>query len=342
MLLSLWLPGENGLSKTPGSVTIMSFQTAHEKAFLQPLYQQHCPQGTICCWKNEGLTQASRYITLVHMGEQSVQQSVQSEYSPPIEAPAAGVAAPMVERAFRLLEMLSISGGGLTLSDLARGLGMSKSSVHGLLKTLEGSCAVEQSEERRYVLGPRIFDLARAAGERLDLRRLVLPVMRRLADSLGQTVFLGRLEQERVRILECLQDGSERPSLHISARRGARIPMLAGATARVVLASWQPEQREEFLRTHPLPRFTEHSITDPAQFLAAVEETAQSGIGEDRQEYLAGVNAVAAPITGAGGTLVALLWVVGFAASFGDVAMRRAAQQLRTEAGGISRAGGAR
>ncbi len=276
------------------------------------------------------------------MAEQNVQHSVQQEEPPATEPAASAAVAPMVERAFRLLDLLSISEEGLTLSDLARALGMSKGSVHGLLKTLEGNRVIEQSEERRYSLGPRIFDLAQAYGQRPNLRRLALPAMRRLAFSTGQTVFLGKVEQDRIRILECLEDESERPSLRISARRGARIPLLAGATARVVLASWPLAKREEFLRANPLPRFTEHSITDPAQFLAAVEEAARVGLGTDHEEYLTGINAVAAPIYGPGGALLALLWVVGFASSFGAEALRRAGQQLRADAETISRSLGAR
>ena len=255
---------------------------------------------------------------------------------------AATVAAPMVERAFRLLDLLSVSEEGLTLSDLARALGMSKSSMHGLLKTLESNRVIEQSEERRYTLGERIFDLAQAAGQRPDLRRLALPAMRRLAASMGQTIFLGRVEEDRVRILECIEDEQGPPSLRISARRGGRIPLLAGAIARVVLASWPVAKREAYLRAQALPAFTEHSMTDVDQFLAAVEETEHTDLGEDYEEYLTGVNAIAAPIYGSGSALVALLWVAGFAAAFSPAAIERARQQLREEAGAISQSLGAR
>lgn len=248
----------------------------------------------------------------------------------------------MVGRAFRLLDLLSVSEEGLTLSDLARALGMSKGSVHGLLKTLESQQVVEQSAERRYVLGPRIYELAQAYIQRFDLRRFALPAMRRLASNIGQTVFLGRVEQDRVRIMECIENEGGPPSLRISAPRGARVPLMAGALGRLVLASWPLAKRWEFLRANPLPRFTDHSITDPEQFLMAVEQAAHTGIGEDHEEYLTGVNAVAVPIYGPSGALVALLWVVGFASHFGDEAMCRAGQQLRSEAEAISRSLGAR
>jgi len=248
----------------------------------------------------------------------------------------AATPAPMVERAFRLLDLLSASEEGLTLSELARALDMSKGSIHGLLKTLENSGVVEQAEDRLYVLGPRIHDLSQNYVQRAGLRRFALPAMHRLAQSIKETVLLGRVEQTCVRIIECIQAESELPSLHISARRGTRVHLLAGATGRLVLASWTRVQRENFLHTHHLPHFTLHSITDSEQFLVAVEDAARTGIGEDHEEYLPGVNAVAAPITGPGGSLVALLWIMGFSSHFDSDAMQSAGQQLYTEVAMIS------
>jgi len=275
------------------------------------------------------------------MEEQLVQYREQSDAHEE-NATATSSPAPMVERAFRLLDLLSGSEEGLTLSDLGRALNMSKGSIHGLLKTLESNGVIEQTEERRFVLGSRIYDLAQAYISRAGLRHFVLPAMRRLAASTGETVFLGRVEQKGVRIIECIVDEGEQPGLHISAPRGLRIPLLAAATGPFVLASWPVAERETFLYTHPLPHFTEHSITDPQQFLARVEEAARTGASFDHEEYLVGVNAVAAPIYGAGGTLVDLLWIVGFASRFRDEALDRAAQQLRTEVIEVSHSLGAR
>ncbi len=286
------------------------------------------------------LTRYASILILVRMAEQIIPHKEQpnNETAPTSNG---GTAAPMVERAFRLLDLLSAAEEGLTLSDLARALDMSKGSMHGLLKTLEGSGVIEQSEERRYNLGPRIYNLAQAYVQRAGLRRFALPAMRRLATTTAETVFLGRIEQQGVRIIERMADEGARSSLHISASRGTRVPLLAGATGRLVLASWPESMRREFLYAQALPRFTEHSITDPEQFLAAVADAGRTGVSVDRGEYLVGVNAVAAPIYGLNRTLVALLWIVGFASRFGEEAIARASQELRSEAEMISRALGA-
>lgn len=257
-------------------------------------------------------------------------------------AAAQGAPAPMVERAFRLLDLLSVTEEGLTLSDLARALNMSKSSIHGLLKTLESSAAIEQAEDRRFVLGPRIYDLAQTYIQRAGLRHFALPAMRRLASSTGETVCLGRIEQKGVRIIECVVDEEGTGGLHIAARRGMRIPLLVGSTGACVLASWPGAECESYLRTHPLPRFTDRSITNPLQFLERVNDVARTQISIEREEYLDGVNAAATPIYGMGGILVALLWIVGFASRLKHDALDRAAGQLLEEAQAVSLALGAK
>ena len=276
----------------------------------------------------------------VCMEEQSVRQIEHDTIHEEIVVPSA-VPAPMVERTFRLLELLSTSEDGLTLSDVARALHTSKGSIHGLLKTLESNSVVEQGEERRFILGPRIYELAQAYIQRTGLRHFALPAMHRLAVSTGETVCLGKIEQKGVRIIECIVDEEKPAALHIAAPRGLRVPLLAAATGSCILAGWPLEKREAYLQTHPLPRFTEHSLTDAQTFLLRVEEASRLGVGFDHEEYLDGVNAVAAPIYGIGNTMVALLWIVGFASRWGDEALNRAAQQLHTEVTTVSHALGA-
>jgi len=247
----------------------------------------------------------------------------------------------MVERAFKLLDLLADSDVGYNLSELARLLGMSKGSMFGLLRTLENGGVVELDADRRYLLGPRIYNLTQAYIRRSGLRRLALPAMQRLAARTGETVFLGQVESDGVRIVDLVEEPNGRTALRLSARRGAHLHLLAGATGRVVLADWPLSRREEYLRRRPLPRFTKNSITDRDIYLAAVEETARTGIGVDREEYLTGVSAVAAPIHGPAGELLALIWIVGFSVTFTDATLELAGEVLRAETRAISRALGA-
>ncbi len=245
------------------------------------------------------------------------------------------VPATMVERAFQVLDLLMVANEGMGLSELARALKMGKGSMHRLLKALEHCGAIMQDEEHIFVLGPRIYKLA-AFVRGTGLRRLALPAMQRLVSSIGETVFLGRVEQEHVHILETVEAGGEYLYPHVSVPRGTRVPFISAATGRLVLASWSAEQRRHWLQKHELPRFTEASITDSEQFLKEVEKTATTGLAIDHGEYLAGVNAIGVPITGPQNALIAVLCVLGFATHFNDDAMQRAGALLKGEAENIS------
>jgi DNA-binding IclR family transcriptional regulator len=247
----------------------------------------------------------------------------------------------MVERAFRLLDLVAASDVGYSLSELARLLGMSKGSVFGLLRTLERAGAVEVDEERRYALGPHIYHLAESYVRRSGLRRFALPALQRLAARTGETVLLGQIESDGIRIVELVEVPTGRTALRLSARRGAYIHLLAGATGRVALAAWPAERRREYLERRELPHFTEHSITGRDEYLAAVRETERTGIGVDHDEYLVGVSAVAAGITGLDGELLALIWIAGFSVTFTSEALQRAGEALLEETRAISRALGA-
>ncbi|MBI4587907.1 MAG: helix-turn-helix domain-containing protein, partial [Candidatus Rokubacteria bacterium] len=105
---------------------------------------------------------------------------------------------PAVERALAVLETLA-SAQELGVTELARKLGMGKSSVHRLLATLAGQGYVEKNPQtERYRLTYKLFVVGSTATERYGLKDLAGPVMDRLSAETGETANLGVLEEDRV------------------------------------------------------------------------------------------------------------------------------------------------
>jgi DNA-binding IclR family transcriptional regulator len=116
---------------------------------------------------------------------------------------------------------------------------MPKSTVHGLLHSLEAVGAVEEIH-RRYRLGPAVERLA-ATG---DLRRRWRPVLSRLAEDTGETAFLGQARGGRVAIVdEVLGQGA--PVISVPA--GSHVPASAGAIGRVLAGERVAIDRGEYL-----------------------------------------------------------------------------------------------
>jgi IclR family transcriptional regulator, KDG regulon repressor len=245
-----------------------------------------------------------------------------------------GAKVPAVLKAFKLLEIVSQSEKPLGVSELARRLELGKSTVHGLVTTLESLGVLEASDgSRRYALGPRLAALALKSGMSADLRASVRPALERLAASTEQTSFLGVPANSHVTILDIVHG---RPTLSISAPVGSSVPLLAGAVGKALLATWEPERRREFLRSTSLPAFTPASLTKPESYERAVEQAAQRGAAIDVDEYIEGVRAAAAPIVGPGSKLVAILWVAGFSRHIDSARLEAIADEVAAEAAEIS------
>lgn len=243
---------------------------------------------------------------------------------------------PVIKRTFLLLDLLADAKDGLSLSELARISQISKSSIYNLLKSLELCGIIEQPNGRLYVLGAQAYRLA-AKIQDTRLWSVTQSAMLRLAAVIGQTVTLARIEDNGIRILDYIEANGDLSALRLLPNRGSYLPFPAGAHSRAVFGCWTVKQRQAWLRTHQLPRYTDRSIVDPEQFLQAVEEAANTGFAVDYEEFMRGINAVAVPITREGGVPVAVIFAFGLASAFcGDVLLE-AGTILSGEADAISR-----
>jgi DNA-binding IclR family transcriptional regulator len=242
---------------------------------------------------------------------------------------------PAVDKAFRLLAALSESAEPLGVSQLARTLGLGKSTVHGLVTTLEALGIVETPNgAKRYRLGPGLYALgSRSAGQR-DLRDIARPGLERLATVTEQTSFLGVPAEDHVTILDLIHG---RPTMSISAPIGSAIPLLAGAVGKAIVSAWDPQRRADFFAQERLPAFTANTIRDAAQYKEVVEAAAAEGAAIDIDEYVDGMRAAAAPIFGPGHQLAAVIWVAGFSRHVDRERLAEMAKEVAKEAADISR-----
>src|SRR3954468_18462558 len=98
---------------------------------------------------------------------------------------------PAVDRAARLLAELERAARPMTISELARELGINKGTMRDLLETLRAHGLLERDEERKqYRLGPRLARLGMAALGQLDLGSVARPFLIDLAEQISGTVLL--------------------------------------------------------------------------------------------------------------------------------------------------------
>ena len=227
--------------------------------------------------------------------------------------------APSVKKAFEILGALSSSKEGLGVSEIARGLNMAKSTVHGMTSTLEELGAVMRDPyTKRYRLGLTLFELGRSAYSQIDLKTLARPIMEELMEKTQASVFLGILNWDHLTVLDIVES---RQDLKITAPIGTTIPLFAGAAGKVFLASMEEKQAEKIIRSQELPRFTKNTIVDPELYCQELRRVRKKGYAVDDEEYILGARAVASPIVELG-QLMSAIWVVGFKASLDEKKMK--------------------
>ncbi|MCG2775361.1 MAG: IclR family transcriptional regulator [Desulfobacterales bacterium] len=242
--------------------------------------------------------------------------------------------APSVKKAFEILGALSSSKEGLGVSEIARGLNMAKSTVHGMTSTLEElGVVMRDPHTKRYRLGLTLFELGRLAYSQIDLKTLARPIMEELMEKTQTSVFLGILNWEHVTVLDIVES---RQDLKITAPIGTAIPLFAGAVGKVFLASMKEEQTKKIVRSKGLTRFTKNTIVDPELYYQELRSVRKKGYAVDDEEYLLGVRAVASPIVGLG-QLMSAIWVVGFKASLDEKKMKALINETKKAAEAISR-----
>jgi DNA-binding IclR family transcriptional regulator len=203
-------------------------------------------------------------------------------------------------RALQIL--IELGEGPRTLDELAATVGVHKTTVLRLLRTLEEERFAYRDPDHRFHLGSRMFALAGAALEQRGVRGLAAPHLARLNEKTGQTVHLGVYEGGEVVYLDKYDS---KHAIRMYSRIGLRMPLHCTAIAKVLLADLPEVQRRQVAESIEYTPHTANTITGPRELLAELDRVAAQGHAMDDAEHETFIRCVAAPIRGAAGRVVA-------------------------------------
>ncbi len=213
-----------------------------------------------------------------------------------------------VQRAVALLRNVAAADADISVTALSRQLGLHKSTVSRLLATLHQEGLVERNPATgKYHLGWGVVTLAGAALERLSWPQVAHPHLVQLAQRTDETSNITVLSGR-----ECINiDGVASPQpIQYVGRIGARTPLHATSTGKVLLAHLPTDQRRALL-PDPLPRFTPHTLTNFTALTQELDAVQARGYAIGNEELREGLAAVAAPIFDHSGQVIAAIAVSG-------------------------------
>src|SRR6266568_3216739 len=165
-----------------------------------------------------------------------------------------------VANSLRLIKAFSEDEYEIGISDLAKRLGLAKSTVHRLASTLLEEGMLEQNPaDGKYHPGLALFELGVMVRRKMDFTMEARPFLRTLMERTGETVHLGILDRDS--ILYIITHESKQ-ALRMGSKVGTRVPVHSTAVGKTLLA-FQPDEEIERIIARGLPASTPNTIAAP-------------------------------------------------------------------------------
>lgn len=232
-----------------------------------------------------------------------------------------------LERGLAILAAFSPDRPSLGISELARKLGLTRSTTHRYVATLATLGYVQQDDStRKYRLGPRVLDLGFSVLGSLELREIAAPHLRRLTDATGHTSNLAIRDDTDVILIDRVRGRPGRyHHLEYTLHIGSRLPSYCSATGKALLAFLPRRDLDRLLDRVELVRRGPRTLTDKRALLAELEEVRRTGVAVNDEELDSALRSIAAPVRSRSGEVVA---AVNVSIPWSPVAMNELVTEL--------------
>lgn len=214
-----------------------------------------------------------------------------------------------MSRVLNLFWFLSAREEGATLAEIAAELGAPKSTLRDTLPALLADGYLV-APEGRFRLGPRAFRLGARLISRWSLPMNARPFLRELAQKTGESVALAQIDREARRFI-FIDVVESTHGVRFVMQPGRGDALYVGASGRVLLAFQDPEYCEAYLQTAPFRAVTPRTVTSAEGLRRILEDVRREGVAVSLGESIKDGLAIAAPIFGPRGKVVAALTVAG-------------------------------
>lgn len=220
-----------------------------------------------------------------------------------------------VIKAFKVLEVFTLAQPELTFTEIVNTTGLGRTNTHKLLKTLVSlNCLAQGHYGGPYRLGPRLFELGSRYLGQLNLRRIAMPYLVKLAEKFEDTVYLCIEDQGEALCLERIDGPS--PIKVTVLQRGGRLSLHAGAASMALLSGMHDEEIAKIMHAKGFERFTEKTVRNIDQLMRKVKQTRQQGYSVSWEDVTIGVASFGAPVRDSSGKVAGAVSIGGLVARF--------------------------
>jgi len=203
-----------------------------------------------------------------------------------------------LERGLAILSAFRSGRPDLGISDLAREVGLGRSTTHRYVSTLAALGYLQQDRtSRKYRLGPRVLDLGFSAINSMELREVAGPHLRELSDATGYTANMAILDElDIVYVDRCRSAQPRQREIDLNLHVGARLPAYCTSLGKVLLAQLPEDERAARVERIDFQRRGPNTITSRAALTAELVRVRRQGYAVNNEELAYGLRSIAAPV----------------------------------------------
>ncbi|TCW06501.1 IclR family transcriptional regulator [Raoultella sp. BIGb0138] len=220
----------------------------------------------------------------------------------------------------------------LSIAQIALLMNLSKTTVHGLVKTLEEEKLLQQdAKSRLYSLGHINYELGMLYQSRIVTHAVVLPWMKKLSEQVEETVQLATLTDAEVIYLSRV---TTQDFYGFSIAEGLRMPAHCTSTGKCMLATLPVPRLMELYPQETLLTRTPQTIATRSELLQQLQTVAQAGYAIDDEEAEKGLRGIAIPLLTAANSAPLAICISGTVNHMTDARIRQylpALQDTRLE-----------
>lgn len=216
-----------------------------------------------------------------------------------------------IDRALRILEVLSNYKDGLGVTDLGNIVGLHKSTTFRILSSLADNGFVKKDTvTEKYKLSYKILNLASNTLDSIDIRDIAKPYIEELAHSTQETIHLAVLDND-VAIYIDKVESPRMNSIRMYSSVGRKVPLHCTGVGKVLISNLEFKEIKKILKEEEMIGYTDNTITNYEDLMKELKTIKENGYGFDEIEHEEDIRCVAAPIFDIGGDIVAVISIAG-------------------------------
>jgi IclR family transcriptional regulator, KDG regulon repressor len=214
-------------------------------------------------------------------------------------------------KTFDILDIFLHGQEELSVTEMARMLGLNKTTVSRIMLRLEKRGYLKQIEKRgKYSLGTIFLEFSGIIKSRLKIRDIAIPHLYELSRRVQESTILAVWDGRRTVITESFHDLIVGSPLKVVPDEGISMPLYCTCLGKIFLASMSDDDLREYLEDIKLEQRTPKTIIDPQKLSQQVARIRQEGVALDDEEYAVGVRGIAAGLYNADGKAVGSIGIL--------------------------------